>query len=142
MAKATRTKAKGTTTAVPAPVEAKAKSRRECSPLRVVVNEAERALIQGSADTAGLSLSAFLRNVGVGYPVRSIVDQKQVAELAKINADLGRLGGLLKLWLAGDPRLDPRRFPHIERTIAATLGQIESSQAVMRDVMDQIIASR
>jgi len=142
MAKAISAKAKEARAAPGAMAGAKAKTRRECPPIRVFADEAERALIQGSADTAGLSLSAFLRNVGVGYPVRSIVDQKQVAELAKINADLGRLGGLLKLWLAGDPRLDPRRFPHIERTIAATLGQIESSQAVMRDVMDKIIASR
>ena len=125
-----------------AKAKADEKPRRECSPIRVVVNDAERALIKAGADEAGLSLSAFLRNVGVGYPVRSIVDQKQIAELAKINADLGRLGGLLKLWLAGDPRLDPRRFPHIDRTIAATLGQIEASQAVMRDVMDRILASR
>lgn len=142
MTKATSSKAKEAKAARLASAEGKAKTRRECSPIRVFTDEAERALIQGSADSAGLSLSAFLRHVGVGYPVRSIVDQKQIAELAKINADLGRLGGLLKLWLAGDPRLDPRRFPHIERTIAATLGQIESSQAVMRDVMDRIIASR
>ncbi|MBD8872875.1 conjugal transfer protein TraJ [Rhodanobacter sp. DHB23] len=118
------------------------KTRRDSTRIRVFVDEKERALIQANADVAGLSVSAFLRNVGVGYPVRSIVDLKQIAELAKINADLGRLGGLLKLWLTGDPRLDPRRFPHIDRTIAATLGQIEASQSAMRDVMDRILASR
>jgi len=120
----------------------RAKNRRDSTRIRVFVDEEERAFIQASAEVAGLSVSAFLRNVGIGYPVRSIVDLKQIAELAKINADLGRLGGLLKLWLAGDRRLDPRRFPHIDRTIAAALGQIEASQATMRDVMDRILASR
>lgn len=119
----------------------KGRTRRECPSIRVYANEGERALIKGGADATGLSMSSFLLNVGAGYPVRSIVDLKQVAALAKINADLGRLGGLLKLWLAGDPRLDPRRFPHIERTIAAALTQIETSQATMRGVMDKIISS-
>jgi hypothetical protein len=36
--------------------------------------------------------------------VRGIVDHKQVEELARINGDLGRLGGLLKLWLTNDAR--------------------------------------
>ncbi|MEO7065331.1 MAG: hypothetical protein ABI114_00320 [Rhodanobacter sp.] len=54
--------------------KAKAKTRRECSHIRVLADEAEHAMIKAGADTAGLSVSAFLRHVGVGYPVRSIVD--------------------------------------------------------------------
>ena len=121
--------------------EAKAKTRRECPHIRVLADEAEHAMIKAGAEATGLSMSAFLRHVGVGYPVRSIVDLRQVAELAKINADLGRLGGLLKLWLAGDPRLDPRRFPHIDRTIVATLTQIEAGHTKMLEIMDRIINS-
>lgn len=116
--------------------------RRDLSPIRVVASEAERAAIKAGADKAGLSLSAFLRNVGCGYPVRSVIDQKQVAELSKINADLGRLGGLLKLWLASDPRVDQRRFPQIEQTIVATLGKIEASQDEFRVLIDRILAMR
>ncbi len=33
-------------------------------------------------------------------PIRSVVDLKAVADLAKVDGDLGRVGGLLKLWLA------------------------------------------
>lgn len=32
-------------------------------------------------------------------PIRSVVDLKAVADLAKVNGDLGRAAGLLKLWL-------------------------------------------
>jgi hypothetical protein len=32
-------------------------------------------------------------------PIKSILDQNSIADLAKVNADQGRLGGLLKLWL-------------------------------------------
>lgn len=32
--------------------------------------------------------------------MRSVVDLKAVADLAHVNGDLGRVAGLLKLWLA------------------------------------------
>ncbi len=51
------------------------------------------------ANTTGLSRSAYLRNVGLNHPIRSVVDLKAVADLAKVNGDLGRVAGLLKLWL-------------------------------------------
>jgi hypothetical protein len=36
----------------------------------------------------------------LNQPIRSILDYDAVRELAKINSDQGRLGGLLKLWLS------------------------------------------
>ena len=35
-----------------------------------------------------------------GKPIRSVVDLNAVADLAKINGNLGRVAGLLKIWLA------------------------------------------
>lgn len=35
-----------------------------------------------------------------GYHIFGVMDYEQVCELARINGDLSRLGGLLKLWLA------------------------------------------
>ncbi|MCM8739309.1 conjugal transfer protein TraJ [Azospirillum sp. A1-3] len=72
-------------------------------PLKVWVNAAERARIEVKAEAAGLSVSAYLRSVGLGYQPRSVVDLEAVERLAKVNADLGRLGGLLKLWLTDTP---------------------------------------
>ncbi|WP_250961510.1 hypothetical protein [Pseudomonas sp. CG7] len=37
---------------------------------------------------------------GRNSPIRSVVDLLAVADLAKVNGDLGRVAGLLKLWLA------------------------------------------
>ncbi|WP_458864061.1 hypothetical protein [Pseudomonas monsensis] len=44
-------------------------------------------------------------------PIRSVVDLVAVADLAKVKGDLGRVAGLLKLWLAekrgiGAPSVD------------------------------------
>ena len=49
-----------------------------------------------SAEKAGQSVSKFMRRVCLGFEVRSVVDQRAVLALLKANADLGRVGGLLK----------------------------------------------
>ncbi|WP_419593755.1 plasmid mobilization protein, partial [Thiolapillus sp.] len=76
--------------------DAKEKRRHH---LRVPVLQEERQIIERQAKQAGMSVARYLREVGQGYPINGIVDDEQVRELARINGDLGRLGGLLKLWL-------------------------------------------
>lgn len=68
--------------------------------LRVVVNDYERERIEALAKMAGLSLSAYLRTAGLNHPIRSMLDYDAIMELIRLHADLGRVGGLLKLWLA------------------------------------------
>jgi hypothetical protein len=69
-------------------------------PLKVWVTAIERTEIATRAAGAGLSVSAYLRAAGMHHPLRSAYDLAAVEELAKVGADLGRFGGLLKLWLA------------------------------------------
>lgn len=78
--------------------EAAARDRQR--PLRIYVSDAERAKIEASANAAGLSVSSFLRTVGLGYEPTSSLDHDAIAALIKVAGDQGRLGGLLKLWLA------------------------------------------
>lgn len=68
--------------------------------LRVVVNDHERERIEAMAKMAGLSLSAYLRTAALNHPIRSMLDYDAIMELIRLHADLGRVGGLLKLWLA------------------------------------------
>ena len=80
--------------------EQKPRPRRELPPIKVWVSAEERAAIQERANQTGLSLSAYLLAVGMNTPIRSVVDLAAVADLAKVNGDLGRVAGLLKFWLA------------------------------------------
>lgn len=80
--------------------EQKPRPRRELPPIKVWVSEKERTGIADRAAMTGLSLSAYLLAVGLNTPIRSVVDLAAVADLAKVNGDLGRAAGLLKLWLA------------------------------------------
>jgi hypothetical protein len=106
--------------------------------LRVPVLPTEEAAIKKMAASAGLSVAAYLRNVGMGYQVRGILDNKRVEELARINGDLGRLGGLLKLWLTDDPRT----LRYGESTIRALLSKIEDTQDKMHEVMRAVVMPR
>ena len=69
--------------------------------LKVVVSARERAEIETRAAATGLSVSAYLRNLGLGFQPHSTLDHEAIIALLKVNADQGRLGGLFKLWLSG-----------------------------------------
>ena len=72
-------------------------------PLKVVVSAKERETIQENAKAARLSVSAFLRNLGMGHQPSSSFDREAIRKMVKLHADQGRLGGLLKLWLSEQP---------------------------------------
>ena len=118
--------------------EDKKQPTRKARQLRVPVLPDEEVAIKKMAASAGLPVAAYLRNVGLGYQVRGILDNKRVEELARINGDLGRLGGLLKLWLTDDPRT--ARFG--ESTIRALLSKIEDTQDHMHMVMQSVVMPR
>lgn len=77
----------------------KTTARRRGKPIEVWVTDEEKAVITDKAKEAGMSGSGYLRVLGLNTPIRSVVDLVAVADLAKVNGDLGRVAGLLKLWL-------------------------------------------
>lgn len=77
-----------------------ARPRRRGKPIEVWVTDDERTAISELAEQAGLSRSAFLRAAGLNKRVGARADLEAVRELVKVNGDLGRIAGLLKLWLA------------------------------------------
>ena len=106
------------------------KERRD-KKLRVPVLPIEEAEIKSKATDAGLTVAEYLRNLGLGYQVPSIVDSRQIDSLLKINGDLGRLGGLIKLWLTNDKRtkLIGKSQLHM------TLDSIRDTQSTMLNVI-------
>lgn len=113
-------------------------TRKGSTPIVVRVTPDEKAVIDSFAKQTGHSTSAYLRRLGQGYVPKSIVDHGQVMELARINGDLGRLGGLLKLWLSNDART--ARFG--ESTLRAALARIEDTQNKMLEIMKTVVMPR
>lgn len=113
-------------------------TRKNSPPIKVYCLPEERELIEANAKRAGVSVARYLREVGQGYQIRGIVDYERVRELARINGDLGRLGGLLKLWLTDDVRT-----AHFgATTILALLGRIEATQDEMSQIMKFVVRSK
>lgn len=112
--------------------------RKRRQHLRVPVFPDEKEAIERQAKQAGMSVARYLREVGQGYQINGVVDYEQVRELARINGDLGRLGGLLKLWLTNDERT--AQFG--EATIRAVLGRIEATQDEMGKIMMAVVMPR
>jgi hypothetical protein len=106
--------------------------------LRVPVFASEREAIEANAKKAGLSVARYLREVGQGYQVQGVMDYHYVRDLLKVNADLGRLGGLLKLWLTDDERT--ARFG--EGTILALLGRIDATREEMSALVRSVVQPR
>ena len=84
--------------------------------ITVYLGPEEYSRIQESANKAGLSLSTFCKRVCIGIPVPGLEHRQAVKDILKANADLGRLGGLLKLALSegGDNIAIPRLLREID----------------------------
>jgi hypothetical protein len=119
-------------------VEKKTRTRKGSTPIKVYCLPEERGIIETNAQMAGLSTSSYLLRVGQGYQVKGIMDYEGVRELVRVNGDLGRLGGLLKMWLTNEERLIGIR----ESTIRELLEKIDETQTEMRLIMKSIVQPR
>ncbi len=119
-------------------LQEKKPTRKGSTPIVVRVTPDEKAAIAEFSRQTGRSMSAYLRMLGLGYLPKSLVDNDRVMELAKINGDLGRLGGLLKLWLTNDVRT--AQFG--ESTLRSALARIEDTQDKMIAVMKTVVRPR
>lgn len=114
------------------------KVNRNFKHLRVPVNPEEDAEIARLAAAANKKVAEYLRTVGLGYEVRGILDHRRVEEMLRINGDLGRLGGLLKLWLTNDERT----AAFGDSTIRALLSKIEATQDELQGVIRTVVIPR
>ena len=121
--------------------EEKKPTRKASTPIVVRVTPDEKRGIDEMARTTGNSTSAYLRKVGLGYEVKSVLDFEGVGELAKVSGDLGRLGGLLKLWLSNDKRLQGFDLVEQRRLVLKTLDAIEQNQARLSAIMKTVLSA-
>lgn len=105
-------------------------------PIKVSIKEKE--VIEKNAEMAGMTSSAFLRNLGCGYNPKSQIDNDLILSLAKINADQGRLGGLMKWWLSGDKRFrtGAKKIEHGD-ILVEILEKTKETQKKMLDILEK-----
>ena len=102
-------------------------------PVRSYLTAEEHDQISRMAARAGRSVSLFMRDVCLGYEVRSFEHEDFKLELLKTRADLGRLGGLFKAALATTARFTDEDQAALRDLLAQiTLRQKELQRAVER----------
>ncbi|EPR1029469.1 TPA: LysR family transcriptional regulator [Acinetobacter nosocomialis] len=83
--------------------------RKRQSVIQVVVTKEEKAQIEKNAELAKISTSQYLRDLGLGYKPKSLVDIMVIQEVRSLKSDMNKVGGLLKLLLSGQ-KVDPKEF--------------------------------
>lgn len=104
--------------------------------VKTYLTDQEFDQLSSLARQAGLTKSTFIKRVCLGMELRSKTDQHAVLALLKANADLGRVGGLLKFALSGKGSNGP-----MAHEFRQTLHKIEASQAEVADACQGVISS-
>lgn len=95
----------------------------------------EYQTISEKATFCAVKNATFLRNLALNYPVNSKVDQLAYLEIVKCRADLGRLGGLLKMWLSNKER----RAGLNEIDVRSLYKEIEEKQEKLLEIADRLL---
>jgi hypothetical protein len=117
-----------------------ATSLKQAQRLRVPVTPADKRAIEANAAATGLTVATYLRQLGLQRPMTGVLDLRAVAELARVAADQGRLGGLLKLFLTQDAKLEELGGQRDLRARVVTLLQrILETQKQIESVMESVV---
>lgn len=101
--------------------------------IKLYVADDEFAQIARQAQQAGLSLSTYGKRVCLGSPVASKLDAMAIRDLIKINADMGRVGGLLKLWLT-----DPEKRDGYTGSVRPLLNELLALKQILGQKIEQL----
>ncbi len=82
--------------------------------INIRLTEIEYEELTRIAEDYGLTLSRYLRDLGMNYPITCIVDQKAVHSFLKVAGDLVRLGGLFKHWLMNEEKEQTKKYTYDE----------------------------
>jgi hypothetical protein len=105
-------------------------------PVKLYVSAEEHGRLLERAQSCDLPVSVYLRRLGTGYEPKSTPDAQAILSLIKVNADQGRLGGLLKLWLSERPGEGAARFE-----VRHVLRRIEAAQLELRAIIRRLSES-
>lgn len=107
------------------------KDKREIT-LKSYVTKKEYDQITQLAKQTNVSVSEYIRRILTGQQIESRLDQQAFLDALKVNADLGRLGGLFKHYLA-------QGFKNVlPEEIRKVLHDIEDRQRQLKPVISKI----
>lgn len=106
--------------------------RKRTKVISVRVSPEEKAQLSKKSDGFGMGIPQLMRSSALGKHLRSKLDDQAILNLLKINADQGRLGGLLKMWLQNKERL------HLAGGVPALLKEIQDTQRLLKGLVEKL----
>ena len=111
------------------------KDKREIT-LKSYVTKKEYSQIKQLAKQTGFSVSEYMRRILTGQRIESRLNQEAFLSALKVNADLGRLGGLFKYYLAqGFKNVPPGEIRKVLYDIEDRQRQLKPVISKIRDTM-------
>ena len=108
----------------------KANKRMKC--IKSYVTAEEHETLKQRAEQTGFSVSEYVRRMATDKGVKSTVDKGVFMSALKVNADLGRLGGLFKYYIS-------RGFKNVSPgEVRTLLREIETRQRDFSPVISKI----
>lgn len=112
-------------------------NRQKTELIQVRCTQDEKLALKDRADAFSVSVGELCRQAIFSSVPKSKTDQSAIQQLAGTRADLGRLGGLFKGWLAGSFS-QPGPGPKTHAEVAALLREIESGQQAVLDAVKRL----
>jgi hypothetical protein len=107
--------------------------------IKIYLKPNDKKRIAREARECGMAMSAYARTLALGDRPVSNLELKEMEKVMKIHADLGRLGGLLKMTLTNDERLNDMGREMGIATIDATLVDIRATCARLLAIVDAVV---
>lgn len=110
--------------------------------LKVYTKPDRKKVITANAKTCQESVSSYLEKLGCGYEPVSSIDLDLAKQFLARVGDMNRAGGLLKMLLTNDERLNDIGRDMALTTIDAALVDIRIAAAKAVEVVDAILAKQ
>ena len=118
-----------------AQIQKRSDKRRRTQAVCVRLTPDESRVVQANARNTGLSPAGLMRTLAVGHEPISVIDSSHILKLIRLNGDLGRVGGLLKLWLSEDQSITLHHRKEINQWRDAML----TNQAELQTAINNIL---
>ena len=116
-------------------------NRKQALPIKVFCTPDERQTIIGKAKQCGLSVSHYLRAIGLGLSNTRIHDACVTDELIKTKVELGRILSLLRLCLTQAENFPLESRPGLRETVTDVIQDVEANQASLKVLIQRAVKS-
>ncbi len=122
----------------------KSDKRKRTLIIPVRVTPEEKKEIELKSKKCSLAASTYLRTVGLEKRIKSTFDSQVLIELAKLRAELGRLGGLVKAWLSPkqtDMGVTPEAKEYLKNNkpaLKTLLRELDANVFMVEDVVKKL----